>query len=61
MDVFFNQFLLQLFQSYCCQTELEGQHVGACTAHAQGCGLGACLFLRVRECKLLLMAGKSKG
>lgn len=48
-------------QSYCCQTELEGQQVGACTAHAQVCGLGACLFLRVRECKLLLMAGKSKG
>jgi len=48
-------------QSYCCQTELEGQQVGACTAHGQVCGLGACLFLRVRECKLLLMAGKSKG
>lgn len=48
-------------QSYCCQTELDGQQVGACTAHAQLCGFGACLFLRVRECKLLLMAGKSKG
>ncbi|XP_057372526.1 E3 ubiquitin-protein ligase UBR2-like isoform X1 [Daphnia carinata] len=48
-------------QSYCCQTELDQQQVGACTAHAQVCGLGACLFLRVRECKLLLMAGKSKG
>jgi len=48
-------------QSYCCQTELDTQQVGACTAHAQVCGLGACLFLRVRECKLLLMAGKTKG
>lgn len=52
---------LAVSQSYCCQTELDGQQVGACTAHAQVCGLGACLFLRVRECKLLLMAGKSKG
>lgn len=56
----YNYFSL-CFQSYCCQTELDGQQVGACTAHAQLCGFGACLFLRVRECKLLLMAGKSKG
>ena len=48
-------------QSYCCQTMLDGTNpVGACTYHADKCGAGVGLFLRVRECKLVLMAG-SKG
>uniref|UniRef100_A0A8C6SAN5 E3 ubiquitin-protein ligase n=1 Tax=Neogobius melanostomus TaxID=47308 RepID=A0A8C6SAN5_9GOBI len=37
-------------QSYCCQTELDGDDLGACTYHALTCGAGAGLFLRVREC-----------
>lgn len=48
-------------QSYCCQTELDGALVGACTYHAHYCGAGIGLFLRVRECKVLLLAGKTKG
>lgn len=48
-------------QSYCCQTELDGVLVGACTNHAQECGAGVGIFLRVRECKVLLLAGKTKG
>uniref|UniRef100_T1JGA7 E3 ubiquitin-protein ligase n=1 Tax=Strigamia maritima TaxID=126957 RepID=T1JGA7_STRMM len=48
-------------QSYCCQTELDGQLVGACTYHAHFCGAGVGAFLRVRECKVLLLAGKNKG
>ena len=36
--------------------------VGACTSHAERCGAGTGLFLRVRECKLVLLAGRgSKG
>lgn len=48
-------------QSYCCLTELDGQMVGACTNHAYSCGAGVGIFLRVRECKALLLAGKTKG
>uniref|UniRef100_A0A8B9JVH3 E3 ubiquitin-protein ligase n=1 Tax=Astyanax mexicanus TaxID=7994 RepID=A0A8B9JVH3_ASTMX len=48
-------------QSYCCQTELEGEDVGACTAHTFACGAGVGLFLRVRESQVLLLAGKTKG
>ncbi|XP_067091771.1 E3 ubiquitin-protein ligase UBR2 isoform X2 [Osmerus mordax] len=48
-------------QSYCCQTELEGDDVGACTAHTFVCGAGLGLFLRVRESQVLFLAGKTKG
>lgn len=48
-------------QSYCCQTDLDGMMVGACTYHAHFCGAGVGVFLRVRECKVLLLAGKTKG
>lgn len=33
-------------QSYCCQTEVDGEDVGACTAHTFTCGAGVGLFLR---------------
>ncbi|XP_060594831.1 E3 ubiquitin-protein ligase UBR2-like isoform X1 [Ruditapes philippinarum] len=48
-------------QSYCCQTEFEGVTVGAATEHAYRCGAGAGIFLRVRECQILLLAGRTKG
>lgn len=48
-------------QSYCCQTELDGDDVGACTAHTYTCGSGVGIFLRVRECQVLFLAGKTKG
>ena len=33
-------------QSYCCQTEIDGETVGACTAHSMTCGAGIGLYLR---------------
>lgn len=48
-------------QSYCCQTELDGEDVGACTAHTFSCGAGLGIFLRVRESQVLFLAGKTKG
>jgi E3 ubiquitin-protein ligase UBR2 len=48
-------------QSYCCQTTLDGEQVGACTAHAEICGAGNGMFLRVRECKIVLLSGRKKG
>lgn len=48
-------------QSYCCQTELNKILVGACTYHAHECGAGVGIFLRVRECEILLLASPSRG
>ncbi|XP_077479848.1 E3 ubiquitin-protein ligase UBR2 isoform X1 [Stigmatopora argus] len=48
-------------QSYCCQIEVDGEDVGACTAHTFFCGAGLGLFLRVRESQVLFVAGKTKG
>jgi E3 ubiquitin-protein ligase UBR2 len=48
-------------QSYCCQMELNKMHVGACNYHAQICGAGVGIFLRVRECEILFLATPHRG
>ncbi|XP_040576594.1 E3 ubiquitin-protein ligase UBR2 [Lepeophtheirus salmonis] len=48
-------------QSYCCQTNIDGIRVGACNAHAQKCSAGFGIFLRVRECKVIIISGMSRG
>ncbi|KAF9424340.1 hypothetical protein HW555_000479 [Spodoptera exigua] len=55
-------------QSYCCQADIpkwgrsgEMQRVGAVVAHCARCGGGAGLFLRVRDCELLLLAAPARG
>ncbi|XP_042356374.1 E3 ubiquitin-protein ligase UBR1 [Plectropomus leopardus] len=48
-------------QSTCCLSQLDGEDVGACTAHAATCGAGVGMFLRIRECEIILMASKTRG
>ncbi|XP_069008290.1 E3 ubiquitin-protein ligase UBR1 isoform X1 [Embiotoca jacksoni] len=48
-------------QSSCCLSQLDGEDVGACTAHAATCGAGVGMFLRIRECEIVLMASKTRG
>ncbi|CAN7938536.1 unnamed protein product, partial [Ixodes hexagonus] len=48
-------------QSYCCQVEMGGDRLGACNLHVMSCGAGVGLFLRVRDCKVLLLVGHTKG
>ncbi|CAG9856266.1 unnamed protein product [Phyllotreta striolata] len=48
-------------QSYCCQTELNKTPVGACNFHADKCGAGVGMFLRVRECEVLYLAAPHRG
>lgn len=43
-------------QTYCCQKELNKSMVGACTFHAHTCGAGVGMFLRIRECEILLLS-----
>uniref|UniRef100_A0A3B5LLQ0 E3 ubiquitin-protein ligase n=1 Tax=Xiphophorus couchianus TaxID=32473 RepID=A0A3B5LLQ0_9TELE len=47
-------------QSSCCLSQLDGEDVGACTAHAATCGAGVGMFL-IRECEIVLMASKMRG
>lgn len=37
------------------------EHVGAGVAHALACGAGAGVFLRVRDCELMLLAAPARG
>lgn len=49
-------------QSYCCQiTSPDGHSIGACTSHTEVCGAGNGMFLRIRECKVVLLSAKTKG
>lgn len=43
-------------QTYCCQKDLNKSMVGACTFHAHTCGAGVGMFLRIRECEILLLS-----
>ncbi|XP_048829755.1 E3 ubiquitin-protein ligase UBR1 isoform X1 [Brienomyrus brachyistius] len=47
-------------KSPCCQEQLDGEKVGACTAHAARCGAGVGMFLRIRECEVVLMGNKTR-
>lgn len=46
--------------TYCCQTSVDNSMVGACTAHTLSCGAGTGVFLRIRDCEVLLL-GYNKG
>ncbi|XP_046403527.1 E3 ubiquitin-protein ligase UBR2 isoform X2 [Ischnura elegans] len=48
-------------QSYCCQMHINKMLVGACNYHAHHCGAGVGLFLRVRECEVLIISTPVKG
>ncbi|XP_034051112.1 E3 ubiquitin-protein ligase UBR1 isoform X2 [Thalassophryne amazonica] len=48
-------------QTTCCSLRIDGEEVGACTAHAATCGAGVGMFLRIRECEVVLMASKTQA
>ncbi|XP_022649941.1 E3 ubiquitin-protein ligase UBR2-like isoform X1 [Varroa jacobsoni] len=48
-------------QSYCCQTMWGNQRVGACVAHAAKCASGVGVFLKIKDCRVMLLVGDSKG
>ncbi|KAJ7344783.1 hypothetical protein JRQ81_000733 [Phrynocephalus forsythii] len=48
-------------QNPCCQEFVNGEELGACTSHAIHCGAGVCIFLKIRECKIVLIGGKTRG
>ncbi|XP_074145507.1 E3 ubiquitin-protein ligase UBR1 isoform X1 [Sminthopsis crassicaudata] len=48
-------------QNICCQEIVNGEEVGACIFHAIHCGAGVCMFLKIRECKVVLIEGRARG
>uniref|UniRef100_A0A663E5K0 E3 ubiquitin-protein ligase n=1 Tax=Aquila chrysaetos chrysaetos TaxID=223781 RepID=A0A663E5K0_AQUCH len=49
-------------QNTCCQELVNGEELGACTSHALQCGAGVSIFsLRIRECRVVLIEGKTRG
>lgn len=48
-------------EGYCCKEVVGDRSVGSCTAHALRCGAGIGIFLRVRDCIVLLISGIGKG
>merc|ERR1712136_401116 len=42
-------------QSYCCQKKLNNRTVGACVYHAHCCSLDYGIFLRARDCTIVLL------
>ncbi|KAH0620663.1 hypothetical protein JD844_021334 [Phrynosoma platyrhinos] len=48
-------------QNTCCQEVVNGEELGACTSHAIHCGAGVCIFLKIRDCKVVLIGGKTRG
>ncbi|OBS60397.1 hypothetical protein A6R68_08476 [Neotoma lepida] len=48
-------------QNICCQEIVNGEEVGACVFHALHCGAGVCIFLKIRECRVVLVEGKARG
>ncbi|XP_070613913.1 E3 ubiquitin-protein ligase UBR1 [Erythrolamprus reginae] len=48
-------------QNSCCQVLVNGEELGACNSHAISCGAGVCIFLKIRDCRVLLIGGKNRG
>ena len=48
-------------EGWCCREVLRGINVGSCTAHASRCGAGIGIFLRVQDCRVVLLNGIGKG
>lgn len=40
---------------------IQQQLVGSCTYHAYECSGGVGVFLRIRNCQIMLLSGRSKG
>jgi E3 ubiquitin-protein ligase UBR2 len=48
-------------EAWCCKQTIDDRSVGSCTAHALTCGAGIGIFIRVRDCIILLLNGIGKG
>ena len=47
--------------SHCCEALLDGHRCGGCTAHARTCGADIGIFLRIRECIVVIHSKVTRG
>ncbi|KAF8367324.1 ubr-1 [Pristionchus pacificus] len=48
-------------QSYCCQKFVNKDNVGACMQHLPSCSGGTGMFLRIRDCYIVLLTNRLRG
>jgi len=48
-------------QSHCCETIIDGHKCGGCTSHARNCCADVGIFLRIRECIIVLHSKVTRG
>ncbi|GMR54164.1 hypothetical protein PMAYCL1PPCAC_24359 [Pristionchus mayeri] len=48
-------------QSYCCQKFVNKDNVGACMQHLPTCSGGTGMFLRIRDCYIVLLTNRLRG
>jgi len=48
-------------QSACCETVINGEKCGGCVSHARQCAANTGIFLRVRECLVVLHSKVTRG
>lgn len=51
-------------QNYCCQRMVgigKDEPIGAANFHARQCGAGMSIFLRIRDCKIMLLTTEGRG
>lgn len=48
-------------QNYCCQQLDSDEPIGAANYHARQCGAGTSIFLRIRDCKIMLLTTEGRG
>jgi len=53
--------LMVCSQSHCCETVMSGYKCGGCTSHARECGADTGIFLRIRECIVVLHSKVTRG
>eukprot|EP00092_Neocalanus_flemingeri_P020804 GFUD01022541.1.p1 GENE.GFUD01022541.1~~GFUD01022541.1.p1 ORF type:complete len:1872 (+),score=427.20 GFUD01022541.1:98-5617(+) len=53
--------LMVCSQSHCCETVMSGFKCGGCTTHARECGADTGIFLRIRECIVVLHSKVTRG
>ena len=53
--------ILTIFQSHCCDAVMSGFKCGGCTTHARECGADIGIFLRIRECIVVLHSKVTRG
>ena len=47
--------------SHCCEALLDGHRCGGCTTHARTCGADIGIFLRIRECIVVIHSKVTRG